>query len=292
MEVKQLGYHIDQVKQVGKEIDSLFNFRSPFISTHLYMLVIYHFTIDSYFFQSFYNQTHLYYYGFLLLYTITLYYFSKSCDSPGFAIDETDVERVDNEANIDPNRFYCKHCKIYVPIRASHCSKCQKCILRRDHHCPYTDCCIGRDNHAAFFIYSTLELCSQSIACFDVTSHFIIYLFFNSNLHYTMLTIFIYVQVICASTFGTVKTFVMFRDCLTGIIKNKTTWERTRRSHITYLKDLPYGYSPFDKGIIENFVEIFTMKQKKMKWTVKPPDASQFSNELLQISQNDGNIFE
>lgn len=280
---------IDQVSD-KKEIEIHFNYRPFFISLHFYMLILYHFTKDSFFVKSFYSNNHFYYYGFIIIYMSTLKYFAKSCDPPGFATDEPDVEIIENEANIDPNRYYCKHCKIYVPIRASHCSKCKKCIIRRDHHCPWTDCCIGRDNHVVFFLFTSFELFSQSIPCFEVIYNFLIYIFYSEDHHNLLLMVFIYLQVIAASTFGTVKTYEMFIECVSGIIRNLTTWERVRWSHITYLKDFPLGCSPFDKGLIGNIVEFLTMKKKKMKWEIKPPDISLFSNELQRLKENNGEI--
>lgn len=290
MQKNLLGYQIEQDAKV-KEYKAHGDIRPFFILTHFYMIIIYHFTKDSFFFQSFYSQYHLFYYGVLIIYMTTLNYFAKSCDPPGYATDEADVEKID-EKNIDNDRFYCKHCKIYVPIRTSHCAICKKCVIRRDHHCPYTNCCVGRDNHVVFFIFTFLEFFSQSVPCLDLSYNFTRYLFVDKNKHYGFFVILSYIQTIAASTFGTVKTYKMLEQCLSVIIKNKTTWERVKGSHITYLKDYPFGYSPFDKGIIANLKEFFTMKEKKMKWEIKPANLSLFSNELQKLTENNGELFD
>lgn len=283
-----LGYNIEQDSHV-KEYEGFANIRPIFMLVHLYMLIIYHFTTDSFFYRSFYGETHFFYYGFLIIYMLTLNYFSKSCDLPGYAIDESDVEVAD-ETNLDKDKFYCKHCKIYTPIRTSHCSICKKCVIRRDHHCPYTNCCVGRDNHVSFFWFTFFEFFAQSLPCIDLLYNFARYLFFKDS--YSIASIFFYAQTASASTFGAVKTSKMLEQCLTVMIKNKTTWERVKGSHITYLKDYPFGYSPFDKGIIENLKEFFSMKEKKMKWEIKPADISMFSNELKTLMENNGELYD
>lgn len=55
------------------------------------------------------------------------------------------------------------------------------------------------------------------------------------------------------------------------ITKNFTVWERSRRKRISYLKNLPDGMLPFDRGIIENVVEFLTMSYTDKEWS-KPRD--------------------
>ena len=48
---------------------------------------------------------------------------------------------------------YCKYCKEIKPLRAHHCSICQKCHLRMDHHCPWVNNCIGLCNFRYFVLF-------------------------------------------------------------------------------------------------------------------------------------------
>ena len=67
--------------------------------------------------------------------------------------------------NIDKN-LYCIKCDIYKPIRARHCSICNKCVHRFDHHCPWTGNCIGKLNlkiFLRFLFYSSLTFIFFSI---------------------------------------------------------------------------------------------------------------------------------
>lgn len=247
-----------------------FNFQPLFLLLHLSMLLDYFLTQDTYFFNSFYSHTPLYYYGFLITYMMMLNFFAKSCRSPGFANDDAQINSKPN-----PDRFFCKYCNLYAPIRASHCHNCKKCVLRRDHHCPWTNICVGRDNHIYFFAFSFFEFFSQTVPTFDLYFHFTLYLYNSSHYHFSV--ILPYIIIIMVATYGSYMSFRLASINIKTISLNLTTWERARRTQISYLKDLPDGYSPFNKGIIGNIAEFCTMKKKKMEWEAPPVDLSIYS---------------
>ena len=64
-----------------------------------------------------------------------------------------------SEVGIPPNS--CEKCHIKnLPLRAHHCSRCDKCIRTYDHHCSLIGGCIGENNAFIFWVF----LSFQSIA--------------------------------------------------------------------------------------------------------------------------------
>ncbi|XP_024631328.1 protein S-acyltransferase 24 [Medicago truncatula] len=51
----------------------------------------------------------------------------------------------------------CSTCKIVRPLRAKHCSTCDRCVEQFDHHCPIVSNCIGKKNKRDFFALLVLE---------------------------------------------------------------------------------------------------------------------------------------
>lgn len=283
-----LGYQIEP-KKTSAEKALQFNHQPFFIIINFIMYNVYFLTKHSYLYKSYHSNSSYFFYSLLLIYSLMLYYYAKASGPPGFANDETEITKID-ETNLDPNQYFCKYCHIYVPPRASHCLTCNKCIIRRDHHCPYTNNCIGRDNHLYFLIFTTLAFTSYIIPDIDAILHIKSNFEYSDNYFDLIKGIGLYLSFIVATSFASFMTYNLVAQCIITIVKNATTWERARRARITYLKDLPYGYSPFDKGLAGNIIEFCTMKEKKMKWDIKPPDISLFSNELQILKDNNGNI--
>ncbi|XP_051152494.1 protein S-acyltransferase 24-like [Andrographis paniculata] len=52
----------------------------------------------------------------------------------------------------------CSTCKIVRPLRAKHCSTCDRCVEQFDHHCPWVSNCIGKKNKWDFFLFLVVEV--------------------------------------------------------------------------------------------------------------------------------------
>lgn len=57
----------------------------------------------------------------------------------------------------------CITCKIVRPLRAKHCSTCDRCVEQFDHHCPWVSNCIGKKNKWDFFMFLILEVAAMLI---------------------------------------------------------------------------------------------------------------------------------
>ncbi|KAA8522944.1 hypothetical protein F0562_009367 [Nyssa sinensis] len=57
----------------------------------------------------------------------------------------------------------CATCKIVRPLRAKHCSTCDRCVEQFDHHCPWVSNCIGKKNKWDFFLFLILEVLAMLI---------------------------------------------------------------------------------------------------------------------------------
>ena len=70
-----------------------------------------------------------------------------------------DYELVDK---LNPkHKTKCEKCQKDRPLRAHHCSVCNRCFMKMDHHCPWVFNCIGFANQKIFFLF----ICYTVISC-------------------------------------------------------------------------------------------------------------------------------
>lgn len=52
-----------------------------------------------------------------------------------------------------PDPRQCRRCMAYKPVKAHHCSICNRCVVKMDHHCPWVNNCVGIGNHKFFLLF-------------------------------------------------------------------------------------------------------------------------------------------
>ncbi|CAN1159353.1 Protein S-acyltransferase 24 [Linum perenne] len=146
---------------------------------------------------------------------------------------------INNPALISGNwAQLCPTCKIVRPLRAKHCSTCDRCVEQFDHHCPWVSNCIGKKNKWDFFLFLVLEVSAMLITggvALTSTHH------------------------VGAITFLAVDFFLFFGVAVLTVVqasqisRNITTNEMANAMRYSYLKG-PGGRfrNPYDHGCRKN----------------------------------------
>jgi hypothetical protein len=92
---------------------------------------------------------HAWAYAWLLTYAhLLLSYCVASFSDPGFVAADWAAAAAPRLAAGD-GRF-CAKCAMPCPLRAAHCSVCERCVAMHDHHCFFIGNCVGARNFRAF----------------------------------------------------------------------------------------------------------------------------------------------
>lgn len=144
---------------------------------------------------------------------------------------------------------YCTICKINQPLRAKHCSKCNRCIATYDHHCPFLGVCIGERNRRLFYWYIIVQFFECLLGFYICIDEIDNDKSGNEWLKHNTLNV---VLGLLALVFG---LFVLsLVSCQTALAwKNLTTFEVLRWTKIYYLWNFEKYQSPFDRGCVRNF---------------------------------------
>lgn len=192
------------------------------------------------------------------LYTINYFFglclYARASISPGF--QKTKKE----QKNESDDRFYCETCEHHCQLRVSHCSICGGCVLRRDHHCTWLGTCVGQNNHLRFVCFLMIE----SITCISSTYLVIIGLYYRFRIGDNRYNGLMLLYLLPWGLFTTVFSIRLIFTQLRNILLNLTTWEMSRWDHITYLHGHIKGKSPFDKGVVNNIREFYSMANRKL----------------------------
>ncbi|XP_022755204.1 protein S-acyltransferase 24-like [Durio zibethinus] len=151
----------------------------------------------------------------------------------------------------------CATCKIVRPLRAKHCSTCDRCVEQFDHHCPWVSNCVGKKNKWDFFIFLVLEVSAMLITggvamtriLMDPTAPSSFFPWINhASTHHTGAVSFLIVDFFLFFGVATL-TFVQASQ----ISRNITTNEMANVMRYSYLRGAGGRFrNPYDHGCRKN----------------------------------------
>ncbi|XP_047307821.1 protein S-acyltransferase 24-like [Impatiens glandulifera] len=197
-------------------------------------------------------------------------FYRCSCKDPGFVkMNVSDPQsikddepllkiEINNPALLAGNwSQLCATCKIVRPIRAKHCSTCDRCVEQFDHHCPWVSNCIGKKNKWDFFFFLVLEvfamLITGSVALTRIWNDPVAPSSFGSWVKHAAIQHMGAVAFLFADFFFFSGVVILTIMQASQISRNITTNELANSMRYNYLRG-PGGRfrNPFDHGIKKN----------------------------------------
>jgi len=183
----------------------------------------------------------------------------------------TSTIRTQYHENTKIEKFYCKFCKIYVPLRSKHCRSCERCIYKFDHHCVFIGACIGLENHKSFWSFLLAEALLLALGFRIIISG---YLYAPTLKDWVWINITIIPPTLLILG-GICMPLALFCFHTYLILTNQTSWEFTKYTTINFLKIYARrGLNPFSKGVWTNFKEFLFDLEKPSDW--KLPSEEEF----------------
>ncbi|KAF7838821.1 Protein S-acyltransferase 24 [Senna tora] len=151
----------------------------------------------------------------------------------------------------------CATCKIVRPLRAKHCSSCNRCVEQFDHHCPWVSNCIGKKNKWDFFVFLVLEvlamLITGGVTLTRILTDPLAPSSFGARIQYAGTNLVGAVSFLIADFFLFFAVFVLTVVQANQISRNITTNEMANAMRYSYLRGAAGRFrNPYDHGIKKN----------------------------------------